>query len=158
MGIELTDVQKQALKRWVAEGCGLAEIQKRLAAEFGLSPTYMDVRFLIIDLGLQIKEQRQKSTGPAELRGAASSGRREAAGKAPAASPAGVSVQMDRVTKPGSLVCGTVTFSDGMSGSWMLDQFGRLGLNMNKKGYNPTPEDVQAFQEELRSLLEARGF
>ena len=69
----------------------------------------------------------------------------------------GVAVTLDRIVKPGSVVSGTVRFSDGVSASWMLDQLGRLALDAGKPNYRPSPEDVQAFQVELRNLLQSRG-
>ena len=50
----------------------------------------------------------------------------------------GVAVEIDRVMKPGSLVSGTVTFTDGVSASWAIDQFGRLAIGASRKGYKPT--------------------
>jgi len=46
----------------------------------------------------------------------------------------------------GAVVSGTVTFSDGTAGKWALDQYGRLMLDTGKKGYQPSPGDVQVFQ------------
>ena len=162
MAIELTEAQKQSVRQWAQDGCGLSEIQKRMASEFGMSPTYMDVRFLVIELGLEIKERPGKATVAAELKAAPDTGEAPDGGgplqDRPAPAGAGVTVDVDRVMKPGSLVSGTVTFSDGVAGTWMLDQFGRLAISTSRPGYKPNPQDVQAFQAELRSLLEARGF
>ena len=56
---------------------------------------------------------------------------------AAASAAGGVSVEMDRVTKPGTLVSGTVTFSDGTHAAWSLDQLGRLALDAKEPGYQP---------------------
>jgi hypothetical protein len=69
-----------------------------------------------------------------------------------------VSVDLDRVVKPGSLVSGRVTFSDGVSAGWSLDQLGRLALETSQPGYRPGREDLEAFQVELRRVLEKKGF
>ena len=53
---------------------------------------------------------------------------------------------------------GTVRFSDGVTAAWMLDQHGRLALDVGKKKYSPSEQDVAAFQVELRSILEKQGF
>jgi hypothetical protein len=55
-------------------------------------------------------------------------------------------------------VSGNVTFSDGVTGKWALDQHGRLMLDTPTKGYQPTPADVQAFQRELQVQLQRQGF
>jgi hypothetical protein len=69
-----------------------------------------------------------------------------------------VSVEVDRVTKPGAVVSGTVSFSDGTHATWMLDQLGRLALDAGTPDYRPSEADLQAFQKELKSALERRGF
>ena len=55
--MQLTEAQRQQVAAWVREGAALAEIQRKLADEFKLSMTYMDVRFLVLDLGLQVKDR-----------------------------------------------------------------------------------------------------
>jgi hypothetical protein len=54
-------------------------------------------------------------------------------------------------------VSGKVTFSDGNSADWYLDQTGRLGLAPKKEGYRPTAADVQAFQMALERELARAG-
>ena len=70
----------------------------------------------------------------------------------------GVSVELDRVVRPGSVVSGTVTFSDGVNGKWALDQYGRLMLDTGQPGYKPSAPDVQDFQRELSTQLQRHGF
>ena len=60
--MQLNDAQKDAVRKWIAEGCGLTEIQKRLNNEFKLTITFLDLRFLILDLGLVIKEQAKNTS------------------------------------------------------------------------------------------------
>ncbi len=50
--MQLTDEQKQKVAAWMADGLKLSDIQDRLAAEWDLRLTYMDVRFLMDDLKL----------------------------------------------------------------------------------------------------------
>jgi hypothetical protein len=69
-----------------------------------------------------------------------------------------LTLEDDRIVRPGSMVSGTVTFSDGVSGKWALDQYGRLMLETAQKGYQPGPADVQAFQRELQAQLQRQGF
>ena len=75
-----------------------------------------------------------------------------------AAGAGGVSVKVDQLAQPGALVSGSVTFSDGKSAVWHLDQFGRLALAPKQHGYKPSPADVQAFQRELQNELAKIGF
>lgn len=159
--MELTEEQKQSIIQWAAEGSGLSDIQKRMASELGIAMTYMDVRFLVLDLKIDIEDQT--STAPTSLNadvGLGQSAGPTAATDAPADGSlmGGVSVEVDRIMKPGSMVSGTVTFSDGVSAAWMLDQLGRLALEASTPGYSPSEEDLRAFQDGLRSALEQRGF
>ncbi|MCA1809949.1 MAG: hypothetical protein ABR497_09480 [Kiritimatiellia bacterium] len=153
--MQLTEEQKNKVRCWIGEGSTLADLQKLINSEFGLSATFMDVRFLVLDMGLTLKDQ-QTSSGAVDL---SKPPPQAATPDAPADSAAtgGVSVSLDRVLKPGAIVSGSVTFSDGVSAEWMLDQMGRLGLSGTAPGYRPGPEDLQAFQEELAQLLQSRG-
>lgn len=162
--MELTEDQKQTVAQWVSEGDGLSEIQKRLSSELGIVLTYMDVRFLVIDLGLDIstpeKEEPENSQEDDSLP-ADSVGRGEKAAGLPGAGDGllggSVTVDVDRIMKPGSIVSGTVAFSDGVSGSWSVDQLGRLGLSTDSPDYKPSQEDLESFQTELKQALASRG-
>jgi len=157
--MELTDEQKQRVREWVGEGSGLSELQQRLDAELGVKLTYMDVRFLIIDLGLQLKEEQESDSSSlsGDVPVAPSPEEPPEASDFAGAAVGGVTVELDRIVKPGSVVSGTATFSDGVTASWWLDQLGRLGLDAGQPGYQPPPDDLQAFQEELRNVLTKRG-
>lgn len=63
----LSSEQKQSVAAWVAAGDGLAAIQKKLAEEFKVSLTYMDVRFLVDDLGLELKSAAPRADADADL-------------------------------------------------------------------------------------------
>lgn len=160
--MELTNEQKKIVAQWVSEGLGLSDIQKRLTSDFGLKPTFMDVRFMVLDLGLAVKDKATKVEKP-KAPPAAEADDGDAALDEPDALPGqgiggAVSVEVDRIMKPGSLVSGTVKFSDGVSATWMLDEMGRLGLGASKPGYKPSQQDIQAFQIELKKVLERQGF
>jgi hypothetical protein len=150
----LTDEHKKAVSAWIADGASLSDVQKRLKDELQITMTYMDVRFLVDDLKLQIKEEEPKQSEAADrLAAAKQEGEMQREGSAPAG---GVNVTMDRITKPQALASGQVTFSDGETAEWMLDQTGRLGLVPGKPGYRPSETDVMAFQRELQRV--AQGF
>ncbi len=76
--------------------------------------------------------------------------------------PAGgnVSVAVDKVTLiPGAVASGTVTFSDGVTAKWIIDQYGRPGFTeVSQPGYRPSPQDGQAFMQELSRSLQQRGY
>lgn len=152
--MKLTEDQKKQVAQWVAEGASLSDVQRRLKEECAVSITYMDVRFLVDDLQLQLKEQPKQSEAVERLAAAKQEG--ESARSAPLTG-GGVAVTMDTITKPHALASGKVTFSDGETAEWMLDQTGRLGLNPSKPGYRPSETDIMSFQRELQRVAQGLG-
>lgn len=144
----LDETQKQKVVGWINEGLKLSDIQKRIETELNLRLTYMELRFLVDELKVMPKDVDPPKVP--DLPTAA------ATPTTPAASN-GVSVSVDAVTRPGSLVSGSVRFSDGQSASWYLDQTGRLGLMPQVQGYKPSQQDLQTFQMELQAELQKLG-
>lgn len=140
----LTDEQKAAVAGWIGEGVSLSEVQKRLEADFEIRMTYMDLRFMVDDLDLEIQSEAPKFDDPLPSTG-------------PVGEGGGVAVRLDKVSRPDALVSGEVTFSDGQSAQWHLDQMGRLAMNPKQPGYKPTDADLQQFQEKLREAVEKSG-
>ena len=140
---KLTPDQKVALKQWAAEGATMSDLQRHLKEDFGHTLTYMDTRFLILDLGIELIEAPKPEEKKVEK---------------PVLIPTGkVTTTMDSLTLPGAMVSGKVVFSDGETGVWMLDQTGRPGLDPDTEGYRPTPEDIKEFQIQLRDLIQKSG-
>lgn len=193
--MSLTPEQQQAVSGWVAAGDNLSAIQKKLRDQFQVSMTYMDVRFLVDDLNLALKDPAPKADAtdvskatpaqPSAPQGApASAGKKGFIDKAKeklglakeaeeipaeedfADEPAGdgalgnVSVEVDKVTLiPGALASGSVKFSDGVTGKWIIDNSGRPGFTeISQPGYRPSPADAQAFMQELGRALQQRGY
>jgi hypothetical protein len=147
---DLTEDQIEMIRGWVAEGAQMAEVQKKLNEEFGFKVTYMDTRFLALDLELEFASED-------EPKGAESSdsplvGEGEAA-EVPSG-PGEVSATLDQVARPGAMVSGSVTFSDGMKGIWLIDEMGRPSIDPDQPGYQPTEADLIAFQDKLQVLLD----
>lgn len=203
----LTPEQQSAVSSWIAAGDNLSTVQKKLREQFSVSLTYMDLRFVVDDLNLSLKDPAPKvsaqdvtkpaaptpsartpaSPSPegegdvlpsedAELlpdeeefdEAAALDGELPADEAAPEAGaegdlPAGdssVTVEVDKVTlHPGALASGSVTFSDGVTAKWIVDNYGRPGFTeVSQPGYRPKPDDAQAFMQELSFQLQKRGF
>lgn len=163
--MNLDEGQRRKVAEWIEQGQKLSEIQTRIGKEFGISMTYMDVRFLIDDLKLKPKDvQPAPSVAIAPAK--------QAAGAAPAKTPAqvpssppdeqpiggGVSVTVDQIARPGAVVSGRVTFSDGKGGAWLIDQMGRPGLIPDQQGYRPSQQDIAEFQTQLQDELARMGF
>jgi hypothetical protein len=193
----LSPEQRAAVSQWVAAGDSLAAIQRKLTEELKLSMTYMEVRFLVDDLGLELKSPAPAkpaavpAAAPASAEPAAKKGlfgklKDAVTGKSdettetdlptgdepldedipadlPTEEPApggltNIKVEVDRLTRPGTLVSGSVTFSDGVSAKWAMDQYGRLMLDAADKTYKPAQADIQAFQTELGAQLQRMGY
>ncbi len=56
----LTDSQKRQVSAWIGEGLSLAQVQTKIEEEFGVAMTYMDVRFLVDDLDLELKDAAEE--------------------------------------------------------------------------------------------------
>ena len=172
--MELTDTQKETVAAWFAAGASLDEIQKRIKAEFGVHMTYLDVRLLVAELP-QPEEVAVGGAGAdeaAEANGTAETA--ETAGKEPLGTDeegedeggeptdetqavSAPTVTIDALMLPGTIASGDVTFSDGKTGKWYLDQMGRLGIGNLPEGYRPSPTDAALFQQQLMQLLQSKG-
>ena len=148
--MNLDDAQRKKVAEWIEAGLKLAEIQKRLESDFGLRPTYLDVRLLVDDLKLQPKDPPPPP--PTTL------------GQPPVpeplpepVTPGKVSVTVDQLARTGALVSGKARFSDGKNVEWFLDQTGRLGVVPTEKGYKPPAADLQEFQRILNDELQKLG-
>ena len=186
----LTPEQKNSVSLWVAAGDNLSAVQKKITEQFKVSMTYRDVRFLVDDLNLELKDPAPKvdasdvsKTPPPVAKAPGASAQHAGAADAADESPtdlaadaeaaladeglddlppgaSSVTVEVDKVTLiPGALAAGTVTFSDGVTGKWVIDQQYRPGFTeISQPGYRPTPADSQAFMQQLSAQLQKRGF
>jgi hypothetical protein len=165
----LDEAQKQEVAKWIEEGLKLSEIQSKLGSQFGLRMTYMEVRLLVDDLKLTPKDQQRSSSAKQILakdnlaESAQSPAPEELEGPLPDTEKAvpgtgSVTVTVDRVARPGAVVSGSVTFTDGNTAAWHLDQLGRLGLAAQQQGYRPSQQDLEVFQVELQRELQKMGY
>lgn len=138
---QLSDDQKNAIRQWAEDGATMADIQKQMNEQWQIRVTYMDTRFLILDLGItlkpEVKEEPKKEEPILD--------EAEAVG--------GVQVTQDEIVIPGMMFSGKVRFSDGEKALWYVDNTGRLGLDPDTAGYRPVQEDIMAFQNELKQML-----
>ena len=156
--MDITKSQKVRIADWVKQGETIAFIQRRLREEMELSLTYMDVRFLVDDLNLVYSE----SEDSCEMNEESAVNVEEIQASDTIEEPelvSGVKVNVDPVTPPGALVCGTVNFSDGKQLAWQLSAAGQLGLVPgDDPDYRPNPEDLQEFQSQLQQVLQKHGY
>ena len=151
---DLSSEQVEEVKGWVAGGAQMADVQRRLNEDFGFKATYMDTRFISLDLELdfQVNEGEAKIEDVIE----APQVEEEPDLEREKRGGGGVSVSLDQVARPGSMVSGTVTFSDGMKGLWLIDEMGRPSIDPDQPGYQPSEADLVSFQEELKGLLDGQ--
>lgn len=139
---DLTEEQKTQIAEWAAAGDQLNDLQKKMTEAFGFNISYMDTRFAIMDLGIDLVVEEapaeKEKEEPKELK------------------PQGyVDATVDEIVRPGYLASGKVIFSDGMNALWGIDQEGRLSVDADAPSYQIDDEDMIAFQEVLRDKLKA---
>ena len=149
--MSLTDSQKTTVSTWIADGKSLAEVQGLLREEFFISMTYMEVRFLVDDLNIVFTEPEPEATKDVDAQAEVP--------ELAEIQPAGVTVDVDAIPRPGALVNGSVVFSDGVKLGWQLSSTGQLGLIPGDDAdYRPNPEDLQNFQDQLQDVLRQKGY
>lgn len=149
----LSEDQVAQIRSWAEEGAQLPEVQRRLATDLGVKVTYMEVRFLLGDLGIELKspEPEPEADEDAELDEALDA-------DDDGASPGGVRVTFSELVRPGTAVSGRVTFANGKTAEWWVDQMGRLGLNPDDREFRPSETEMMEFQRELQRVARSRGY
>ena len=174
--MQLNDEQQNAVRQWAENGLSLGDIQKKLQEDFDITATYMEVRFLVDDLNVTIKEEEKKEENKSSTLesatvtdnssqtfddggvdhddsdddfGAEDDGLGIGGGN--------VSVTIDQIARPNTMVSGKTTFSDGETAEWYIDQLGQLGLDPTTPGYQPSQPDLMAFQKELQEAARKAG-
>ena len=151
--MELTDEQKLLVGQWVSDGESIAKIQNLIKEHFNMGLTYMDVRFLVDDLDIVYKDSNESLEDEENAESKIEDSTEEISDLA------GVTVDVDAVIRPGSLVSGNVRFSDGNVLGWQLSSTGQLGLIPgDDPEYRPSNEDLQSFQTQLQDVLKEKGF
>lgn len=154
--MNLTEEQRQRVTAWILQGAKLSEIQTRLQSEFGIKLTYMETRLLVDDLKLTPKDPEPPKTETPAVE--PQKPVEEKTSNAGTSKPGAVSVSADQIARPGAVVSGKVTFSDGQKANWYLDQVGRLGVVPAQQGYKPSAADVQQFQAALEKEMAKLGY
>lgn len=151
----LTEDQVAQIRQWAEDGAQLPEVQKRLAADLNVKVTYMELRFLLDDLKIELKapEPPPKPKEPEPDMAAAEDDDDDDGGP-----PSNVRVTFSELVRPGMAVSGRVTFANGKVADWWVDRMGRLGLNPDDKEFRPTETEMMEFQRELQRAARKRGY
>lgn len=150
MATKLSPEQLNKVRQWAASGVDLNGIQKNLVAECGVHMTYMDVRFLLLDHGIEIAKPVAAVPEPEKKEPEPAAVAQEMPGM-PASASGKPEVTLDELQIPGTLLSGKAVFPSGVKGAWQIDQMGRLGWS--ELSGRPSPAELQAFQFELTQLL-----
>lgn len=142
---QLTDDQMAQLRAWAAEGLDLNAMQKRINEELHLSMTYMETRFLLLDLDISLASSRPEPQTTPEERPAGP----------PEDIPAGTTtVTVDDITPAHALISGKVTFISGKHATWHFDKTGRI--DWAPLDGEPSEEDMIGFEKELQKVLRSQ--
>ena len=136
---QLSPEQVRSIRDWAEEGLDLNAIQKRLHEDLGIKLTFMDTRFLLQDLDIQIRQPEP------EL---------QAEQPAPASLLGKTQVTVDEITPPHALMAGKILFRSGAQGVWDIDRTGRI--NWDATLGEPTADDLREFETELQSVIRSR--
>ena len=146
--MSLSEEQNKQVAQWIAEGASLSEVQKRILSDFAINLTYMDVRFLVDDLEIDLSANEEEAVTEEDTE--------DATQVAPVPTDE-VTVEIEKIARPGSVLSGNVTFTDGVTVGWQLDQSGRLGLIPKEEGYQPPADDLPVFQQKLQEAVTAQS-
>ena len=166
-------MDSDAIKKFIAEkvpqGYSLSKIQDMLK-EQNVNITFMELRLLASEIESGVwaateakAEAARKKDAPApsaalpdaEAEDAFSPDADADAELPPAGADQALTgkttVEVSPIARPGAVASGSVKFGSGVTAEWMLDQYGRLGLD--KPTGKPTEQDIKEFQIELQKAL-----
>jgi len=138
------DERKLVVRELLKQGRTLSEIQDHLRNEKNDSITYMELRLLLSempDAKLPEKELPKPAVLPPEPKTTDAGG-----GK--------LSISVDQMPAPGSMLSGYARFNSGAKAHWFLDEQGRLGVEPELGSSKPTQKDMQEFTAELKRMLQ----
>ncbi len=139
------DERKAVVRDLLKQGRTLSQIQDFLRNEKGDSITYMELRLLLSempDAKLPEKETLKTPVLPPDTKPAVPA----VDGK--------LSISVDQMPAPGSMLSGYARFASGAKAHWFLDEMGRLGVEPELGTGKPTQADMQEFSAELKRMLQ----
>jgi hypothetical protein len=142
--------RKTIVRDLLKKGQTLSQVLDVLRKEKGDSITYMELRLLLSempDTQLPEKELPKVPVPPPAAAAAPAPAATEGAGGK-------LSISVDQMPAPGSMLSGYARFGSGAKAHWFLDEMGRLGLEPELGSAKPTQKDMQEFSTELRRMLQ----
>jgi len=149
----LSEDQVSQIHAWAEEGDDLAALQKKINEELEVKVTYMETRFLVDDLKVEIKSPEPEPEPDSE-----ETVEDELAGTLPLqGDPNAVTVSIAKVQRPGTMISGTAMFGGVETVEWWMDNMGQLGMSPSNPEFKPTQQQQQAFQMELQAAASREG-
>ena len=129
--MKLTEDQITTIKSWIESGDDLGKIQNQINESFDINLTYLETRFLLSDLKIELNEDEQEEPEeepvdetPAEIQDSDNitentdepeqqeppSGDLEKEETDEGAQPTNINVSVDSITQPQCVISGKVTF------------------------------------------------
>ncbi len=153
--------RKPIVKELLAKGLTLSQIQDYFHKEKNDPIKYMDLRLLLSEMPDATLPEKEllKTVMPPAAPAVDAGGKLapNAAGLPEPATGGKLSISVDQVPAPGSMLSGYARFSSGAKAHWFLDEMGRLGLEPELGSSKPTQPDMQEFSTELRRMLQQTG-
>jgi hypothetical protein len=153
--------RKSIVGQLLIKGQTLSQIQDYLHKEKNDPITYMDLRLLLSEMpDAKLPEKEAPKTVLPAANAAAKDAPKDLAALSGAKEPAAggrLSISVDQMPAPGSMLSGYARFSSGAKAHWFLDDMGRLGLEPELGTGKPTQTDMQEFSTELRRMLQQSG-
>ena len=155
-------MEKEELKKLIAgflrQGMSLPEIQNKLASEHKTTVTFLDLRLIASEIeNIDWKEMpgekseaKESKEDEAHVVEDEDQGDEEISGDK-GTWENGAVVEISKISRPGAMMSGSVKFPSGAKADWVLDNFGRIGLE-NATG-KPTQEDIKEFQVALQKKV-----
>lgn len=139
----MTDLERDAfIAEQLNQGVKLSTIQTMLEKDFGIKLTFMELRLIASDL--EVNWDKQGHVPREEIKVTPK------AVKTPCETAL---ITISKITKPGTMINGEVTFKSGNRAEWWIDSTGRPGLNP-LEGYDPPEqEDIPDFSMRLQEVL-----
>ena len=136
------------IKSQLDQGVTLSDVQKLLEKEHDHRMTYMDLRLISSELEVNWQVIDGVPEEPVEEEGS----------QVVDATVVGeTQINVSKLTRPGAMMHGDVTFQSGGTADWHVDSMGRLGLNPTGGSAEPNEEDIADFQEKLQVMLQRSG-
>jgi hypothetical protein len=147
--------RKPIVRDLLRQGRSLSEILDFLHREKQDTITYMELRLLLSEMP-DAKLPEKEPPKPAAVTTDSTVVKTAPPGKG--AEPASkLSIGVDQMPQPGSMLSGFVRFASGAKAHWFLDEMGRLGLEPELGSEKPTQQDMKEFTTELRKMLQQAG-